>query len=59
MADRVLETLDQAEVLAKARQQAAALAAKNILVVERDGFVRASPHIYNDEQDLERLLKEL
>lgn len=42
-----------------AREKAAALASRNILVVERDGFIRASPHIYNDEQDLARLLEEL
>lgn len=42
-----------------ARQKAAALAARNILVVERDGFIRASPHIYNDETDLGRLIEEL
>jgi len=35
------------------------LAARDIVVRERDGMVRVSPHIYNNEDDLDRLFSEL
>lgn len=35
------------------------LAEQNIVVQERDGAIRASPHIYNNEEDLDRLLNAL
>lgn len=41
------------------RDTAARLRAAGIFVVERRGGVRASPHFYNDEAELERLLAAL
>ncbi len=38
---------------------AAALKAKRVLVAARHGFLRVSPHLYNNEADLEILLREL
>jgi len=35
------------------------LADRNIVVAERNGFIRVSPHIYNNEEDLDCLLKAL
>lgn len=37
----------------------AALKAKHILVSEKDGYVRAGVHFYNDEEDIDRLLRGL
>ncbi|MEW6443340.1 MAG: aminotransferase class V-fold PLP-dependent enzyme [bacterium] len=42
-----------------ARRKAAELAGRGIVVVERDGFVRVSPHVYNNEEDMDRLLRAL
>jgi selenocysteine lyase/cysteine desulfurase len=41
------------------RAKVAELSGRDIVVVERDGFIRVSPHVYNNEEDLERLLREL
>ena len=38
---------------------AARLRAAGVFVIVRRGAVRASPHFYNDEGDLERLLEAL
>jgi selenocysteine lyase/cysteine desulfurase len=35
------------------------LAAGQVIVSERAGAVRASPHVYNTEEDVDRLLSEL
>lgn len=35
----------------------AALKAKRIIVSEKDGYVRAGVHFYNDEEDIDRLLQ--
>jgi selenocysteine lyase/cysteine desulfurase len=34
----------------------AALKKKGIIVSEKDGYVRAGIHVYNDESDIDRLL---
>ncbi len=39
-----------------AHAEAARLASESIIVMERSGAVRISPHIYNNEEDLDRLL---
>jgi selenocysteine lyase/cysteine desulfurase len=37
----------------------AALKKKRIIVSEKDGYVRAGVHVYNDEDDIDRLLNSL
>ena len=34
----------------------AALKKKRIIVSEKDGYLRAGVHLYNDEEDIDRLL---
>jgi selenocysteine lyase/cysteine desulfurase len=40
-----------------ATQEVRRLAGQEVIVAARDGAIRVSPHIYNNEQDLDRLLK--
>ncbi len=42
-----------------AEGEAARLGKENIVVAARDGALRASPHIFNNEADLDRLLQAL
>ena len=37
----------------------AALKKKGIIVSEKDGYVRAGVHVYNDEGDIDRLLQSI
>ncbi len=42
-----------------ASEETRRLAARDIFVAARDGAIRVSPHIYNNEEDMDRLLKAL
>ena len=40
-------------------EMAAALAEKNVSVAARHGWIRVSPHFYNEPEDVDRLLEML
>jgi selenocysteine lyase/cysteine desulfurase len=42
-----------------ARQETRRLASQDIMVAARDGAIRVSPHIFNNEEDLDRLLNSI
>jgi selenocysteine lyase/cysteine desulfurase len=42
-----------------ASREARRLGAENIFVAARDGAIRVSPHVYNNEEDIDRLLDAL
>jgi len=63
---KLLEAVDTGSQIATAKfpgidpsALARELKARRVIVAARHGFLRVSPHFYNDESDLDRLEEEL